>query len=76
MAGFLLAHPIEDLGGCGEVLPQSFRVLGVDTLVFLFERNGKGQDLTFGQAVEAAHVFIMSGSQPKKKPRYADGEQQ
>ena len=60
MAGFLFAHAFEDRGGGGKVLAQALGVIGVDALVFFFERNGQGQDLAFRQAVEAAHTFSMT----------------
>src|SRR5277367_2156643 len=65
MSGFLFAHSVKDFRGGCEILPQTFGVLGVNALVFLFERNSQGQNLTFGKAVEIAHASIISGGNLK-----------
>ena len=39
----------------GKVLSKTFGEVGVDALVFLFERDGEGENFTFGEAFKAAH---------------------
>ncbi len=55
VAGLLLAHAVEYRGGGGKILAQAFGEIGVDALVFLFERDRQGQNFALGQAVEASH---------------------
>ena len=54
--GFLLLHAFEDGGGRGELFPQTVGEVGVDALVFLFQRYRQRQDFAFGEAVEIAHT--------------------
>ena len=54
-AGFLLAHAVEDRGRGGEILPQTFGVIGVDALVFFFQSDRQRQNLALGEAVEGPH---------------------
>ena len=83
MSGFLFAHSVKDFGGRRKVLAQAFGVLGVNALVFLFERNSQSQDLTFRKAVEVAHGSMISSSQARfssaqaeQKPRHTGRQKQ
>jgi hypothetical protein len=36
-------------------VPQTFGVVGVDPLIFFFQRDREGEDLALGKAVKATH---------------------
>ena len=56
MAGFLLPHAFEDFGGGGIVFTKAVGEIAIDALVLFFERDGEGENLTFGEAFEATHI--------------------
>jgi hypothetical protein len=55
----LLPHSFEHLGRSGIVFTKSIRVVTVYALVFFFEGDGEGENLTFGEAIESAHLTIV-----------------
>jgi len=58
MSGLFLTHALEHLGGCGIIFAQAIGEIAVNAFVFFFQSDGEGQDFTFGQAVEIAHVLF------------------
>jgi hypothetical protein len=52
---FLGDHAAEDLGGGWVVGFEILGQIGLDSGVFLFLRDGEGEDFFFGEAVEGAH---------------------
>jgi hypothetical protein len=64
VAGLLFPHAFEHLGGGGIVFAKSIGVIAVDPLVFFFEGDGEGENLTFGEAIEAAHSYIVIQEAP------------
>ena len=58
MSGLFLAHAFKHRRGRGIVLPQTFGEIGVDALVFFFQRNGQSQNFAFGEFVELLHDAI------------------
>jgi hypothetical protein len=60
----LLPHSFEHLGGSGIVFTKSIRVVTVYALVFFFEGDGEGENLTFGEAIESAHLTIVIHHSP------------
>src|SRR5271155_3766151 len=52
MTGLFFAHAFEDQGSGGVGVAQGIGKFAVDAAVFLFVRDGEGQDLFFGQILE------------------------
>lgn len=46
MFRLFVPHALKDGGGCGIVLAQSLEKVGIDALVFLFERDGQSEYLS------------------------------
>ncbi len=52
-----------NIAGRAEILAQPLSVIAVDALVFLFQRNRQGQNLTFRETVEFPHTFLRMSMQ-------------
>jgi hypothetical protein len=62
MLALLLRHLGEHLGRCGIVVGEPVRVLEVDALILLLERDGEREDLLFAQLGKVAHALPLSWS--------------
>ena len=61
VAGFLLAHAVEHGGRTGKIVAQALGEIGVDALVFFFQRDGQGEHFPLGQAFKTAHRTTIAG---------------
>ena len=59
VAGLLLPHAFEHLGGGRIIFAKAVGEIAVDALVFFFQGNGKGENLAFGEAFETTHPSIL-----------------
>ncbi len=55
VARLFLAHALEHRRRCGIVLPQALGKVGIDALIFFFQRNGQSQNFAFRQLVKLLH---------------------
>jgi hypothetical protein len=58
VARFLGPHAVEDCRRSRKVLTETLGEVGIDSLVFFFQRYGKSENFTLGKAIEIAHTRV------------------
>jgi hypothetical protein len=62
MAGFLLAHAVEDRGRCRKLFAQALGIFRIDALVIFLQGNCQRQDLALRETIEAFHTIQYDGA--------------